>query len=131
MAEVKKDNVVSMQDHIASSMAEIESSIEVEYKRIEGFKEGQYLEIGSLNAGDLIIWSEANEGEAKRTAGLRLICQSLVGPAPDRVRYAKDDEKKNIQIFKRMNHKRTENIVKEILELNGMSVAGAEAAKKG
>lgn len=125
-------NVTSLQEHkdkIASSMAEIESATnEVEYRTIPGFKEGQLVEIGSLTAGDLIEWTEANEGEAKRTAGLRLITKSLVGPAPDRIRYANDS--KNIAIFRRMNHKRTEAIVKEILELNGMRVDDRAAAKK-
>lgn len=129
MAE-KTSNVVSMEEHnkIAQSMAEIEASNEVEYKLIDGFKDGQFLEIGSLTAGDLIEWQEANEGVAKRTAGLRLICKSLVGPMPDRVRYA--NETKNIEIFRRMNLKRTEKIVKEILDLNGMTVQGQENSKK-
>ncbi len=102
---------------------------DIEYAIIDGFREGEKFRIGSLTAGDLIEWSEANEGEAKRTAGLRLITKSLVGPAPDNTRYAADD--KNIVKFRARSHKVTERIVKEILKLNGMSVKGDDEAKKG
>lgn len=111
--------VVQFPDAVAS-MADIEAAQDMEYAVVEGFKEGQKLRIGSLTAGDLIEWSEANEGEAKRTAGLRLITKSLVGPEPENKRYA--DDPKNIQIFKRKSHKVTERLVKEILKLNGMNV---------
>jgi hypothetical protein len=109
-----------------SSMAEIEGADDIEFATIPGFKEGQTLEIASLTAGDLIEWSEANEGEAKRTAGLRLICKSLVNA--ERVRYASDP--KNIATFRAKSHKITERIVKEILKLNGMTVKQDDAAKK-
>ena len=130
------DNVTAFPDpppppKIYSSMEEIEESgkDDIEYRFIDGFKPGEVFQIGSLNAGDLIVWSEANEGEAKRTAGLRLITKSLVGPAPEYRRYA--DDAKNIEKFRRRNHKVTERIVKEILELNGMNItAKTEAAAK-
>lgn len=111
---------------VVSSMNEILGADDVEYKVIPGFKAGQTLRIGSLTAGDLIEWSEANEGEAKRTAGLRLITKSLVNN--DNVRYA--DDPKNIQAFKAKTHKATENIVKEILKLNGMNVKAEADTKK-
>ena len=83
--------------------------------------------IGSVTAGDMIEWSEANEGEAKRTAGLRLITKSLVGPEPGNLRYA--DNPKNIAAFRGMRHKETERIVREILKLNGMTVKQDAAIK--
>lgn len=117
------------EEKIVSSMAEIEAANEVEYASCPGFKEGQLLEIGSLTAGDLIEWSEANEGEAKRTAGLRLITKSLVSSEEEgRIRYASDP--KNIAVFRRKTHKATENIVKAILKLNGMEVKQNTDAKK-
>lgn len=119
-----------MTTKIAGSMAEIESANDIEYASVPGFKAGQTLEIGSLSAGDLIEWSEANEGEAKRTAGLRLITKSLVSSeAEGRMRYASDP--KNIQVFRAKSHKVTEVIVKAILLLNGMTVKADDAAKKG
>lgn len=102
-----------------------DGSTEVEYAVVEGFKPGTKVRIGSVTAGDMIEWSEVNEGEAKRTAGLRLICKSLVDEHGNR--YANDD--RNIPKFRAMRHKETERIVREILKLNGMTVRQDTAAK--
>jgi hypothetical protein len=120
---------VSNDGHIIGSMDELKELDEVEYAVIPGFTPGKTLRIGSLTAGDLIEWSEASEGEAKRTAGLRLICKSLVGPPPGNMRYANDP--KNIAVFRAKRHKATEEIVKAILKLNGMEVKISDAAKNG
>lgn len=112
---------------VAASMDDLKELDGVEYAVIEGFLPGKKIRIGSLTAGDLIEWSEANEGEAKRTAGLRLITKSLVGPEPSNVRYANDP--KNIAVFRGYRHNATERIVKEILKLNGMTVKGDREAK--
>jgi hypothetical protein len=106
-------------------MEEILSSDDVEYAIIDGFTAGKPFRIASLTAGDLIEWSEANEGKAKRTAGIRLICKSLVDSHGKR--FATD--LKNIAVFEAKSHKVTERIVKEILKLNGMVVKDAEKAK--
>lgn len=117
------------EDQVVASMEELESLREVQYDtfRIEGFLQGRLVRIGSLNAGDIIEWSEANE-DAKRTAGLRLITKSLVGPEPENVRYA--DDPKNIPKFRLMNHRATEQVVKRILKLNGMNVKDDNESKK-
>lgn len=117
------------EDKIYASMDDLEASgkDDIEYAVIDGFKPGEKFRIGSLTAGDLIEWSEANDGEAKRTAGLRLITKSLVGPEPGNVRYA--DDPKNIARFRARNHKVTERIVKEILKLNGMNVRAENERK--
>ena len=116
------------------SMEDIATADDVEYAKIPGFKSGQVFAIGSLTAGDLIEWSEANEGEAKRTAGLRLICKSLVDGIPGEDQGATGKriatDSKNIQVFRTKSHKVTERIVKEILNLNGMNLKVEEAAKK-
>lgn len=117
------DKVVESQ---IETMDEILASQDVEYATIEGFTKDKPFRIGSLTAGDLIEWSEANEGEAKRTAGLRLITKSLVNSKNER--YAADP--KNIAILRMKSHKVTERIVKEILKLNGMTVAADTTAKK-
>lgn len=106
------------------SMEDIEASNDVEYALIPAFKEGEVFRIRSLDAGALISWSEANEGEAKRTAGLRLIVQSLVDENGKRIA---DDT--HIAVFRKKSHKVTERIVKAILELNGMTVKAETATK--
>ncbi len=121
MAEVKE----TPQEQV-NSMEEILAANDVEYASIEGFTKNKPFRIGSLTAGDLIEWSEANEGEAKRTAGLRLICKSLVNDKNER--FANND--KNIGVFRTKSHKVTERIVKEILKLNGMTVKADAETKK-
>lgn len=117
------------QDQIYSSVDEMvaDGASQVEFAVIDGFKPGKKIRIGSVNAGDMIEWSEANEGEAKRTAGLRLITKSLVGPAPDNIRISND---RDILKLRTMRHNVTERIVKEILKLNGMTVKQDADAKK-
>jgi len=121
MADETKQDVIygSVEDIVASGASE------VEYAIVDGFKPGQKVRIGSVTAGDMIEWSEANEGEAKKTAGLRLITKSLVDK--DGKRYAADPV--NIAKFRTMRHKETERIVKEILKLNGMTVKADKDAK--
>lgn len=99
-----------------------------EFATIDGFEPGKKIRIGSVTAGDIMQWSEASEGEAKKTAGLRLIIKSLVGPPPSNLRYANDA--KNIDKFRAFRHKETERIVREILKLNGMTVKEQAEAKK-
>ena len=106
------------------SMEDIEAADDIEFAVIPGFKEGEFFRLRSLDAGALIEWSEANESEAKRTAGLRLIVQSLVDK--DGKRIAND---KHIQVLRRKSHKVTERIVKEILKLNGMHLKAEDAAE--
>lgn len=107
------------------SMADIEAANDIEYAEIPGFKTGEIFRIRSLDAGALITWSESNEGEAKRTAGLRLIVQSLVDGNGARIA---DDT--HIALFRKKSHKVTERIVREILKLNGMTVKQDADAKK-
>lgn len=108
----------SVDDMVADGAAE------VQYLEIEGFKPGKMIRIGSVTAGDMIEWSEANEGEAKRTAGLRLITKSLVNDKGIRISSDKD-----ILKLRTMRHNVTERIVKEILKLNGMTVKQDKDAK--
>lgn len=124
------DKVVNIKEQSAAvveGMDELSAVQNVEYATIPGFVEGQTLRIASVTAGDMIEWNEANEGPAKRTAGLRLICKSLVNTAG--VRYA--DDPKNIAVFRKYSFKSTEDVVKHILKLNGFDVkAGKEDPAK-
>jgi hypothetical protein len=128
--EVSTERIYASVDEIVASGAS-----EVEYRIIQGFegKDGPKIRIGSVTAGDMIEFSEANENDrdAKRDAGLRLIAKSLVGPAPDNIRYADGPAiARHMAKFRTMRHKETERVVKEILDLNGMEVKKDAAAKK-
>lgn len=122
------EKAASAEETIYSSMDEIlaDGATGVEYATIEGFQPGKKIRIGSVTAGDIIEWSEANEGEAKKNAGIRLIMKSIVNAKGERIA----EDPKNIQKFRMMRHKDTERIVKEILKLNGMNVKGESEAKK-
>ncbi len=125
----KKDNVVSIeQGTVYESMDEIfgDGATEVEYAMMDGFKPGKKLRIGSVTAGDIMDWTEASDGEAKKTAGLRLIQKSLVNSKGERI--ASDPAV--LQKLKGLRHKETDRMVKEILKLNGMSVKGDNEEKK-
>lgn len=112
---------------VAESLEELEADgTGCEYKIIEGFAKGKSIIIGSLTAGDLMEWTEAGEGEAKKTAGSRLITKSLCNSKGER--YAEDP--KNIALFRKKDHKASERIIKEILALNGLEVKEQESTKK-
>jgi hypothetical protein len=113
-----------MSDQKVLSMDDIMKADDVEYATIEGFKPGEVFRIQSLTAGDLIEWSEANEGEAKRTAGLRLIVKSLVN---EEGKLIANDQ--HIAVLRRKSHKVTERVVKAILDLNGMTTKQEDKAK--
>jgi hypothetical protein len=98
---------------------------DTEYAEVPAFKEGDYFRIKSLTAGDMIEWSEANEGEAKRTAGLRLIIKSVVD---EHGKLALDDS--NLIHLRKKNHKTTDRLVKEILKHNGLDVKAQADVKK-
>lgn len=125
-----KETKAEQGDQIYSSLDEMlaDGSTDVEYDVIDGFKDGHKIRIGSVTAGDIIEWQDMLEGPAKRNAGLKLICKSLVGPAPGNVRYADND--KHIAKLKDLRHKDSERILKAIVKLNGMNVKDQEAAKK-
>lgn len=117
----------SLDELIASGVTD------VEYKTIDGFAPGSpQLRIGSVTSGEIIEWQEASDGDAKRTAGLRLICRSLVGPEPGNRRYAADPHliDNYIRQLKAVRTNVTERILKAIIDLNEMT-AKDSAAKKG
>lgn len=120
---------INAPDRVYGSVDEMvaDGASEVQYDIIEGFKPGVKIRIGSVSAGDMIEWTEANDGEAKKTAGLRLITKSLVGPAPANTRISSD---KDIAKLRTMRHNVTERIVKSILKLNGMTNKQEVESKK-
>lgn len=91
----------------------------VEYKLVPGFKPNTSFRLRSLLASDFMEWQEANEGEAKRTAGLRLIIRSVVDKDG---KILMDDS--HIAVLRRKTVKITEGLVREIVKFNGLSVKG-------
>ena len=122
------DKPISLEDILAA----VQPNASAEYSRVPGFKLGQVFVLRSVTAGDIIEWSEANEGEAKRTAGLRLIVKSIVDGEP-----GKDPGAKGVLLMdegalgtlRKLSHKDTERVIKAIIKLNGMQVQQDRAAK--
>lgn len=109
------------QKKIVADLTEIIDTNLVEYVEIEGFNPGQVFRIVSLTAGEFIEWTEAKSEEQKKTAGLRLIAKSLVGPPPANERYADGDKAEmTVAVLRTKSQKVTNRIVKEILKLNGL-----------
>jgi len=103
-------------NHVFESVDDMLAADDTEYTYVDGWN-GR-IRIGSLSAGDMIEWTEANEDQ-KRTAGLRLILKSIVDPQGKRI----GNEKKHLELLRQKSHKVTERLVKEILKLNGFNVA--------
>ena len=82
------------------------------------------LRIGSLTGEDMIEWTEANEGPAKKTAGIRLIIRSLVDDQGNRI-----GQDTMIQPLLKRNSAVLNRIVRAVLKLNGMDKAANELAK--
>ena len=117
MADEKGGGVVT--DMVYTSVDDMitDGATEEQFAMIDGWKEGgPKIRIGSVSAGDIITWQEANEGEAKKTAGLRLIIKSLVDMQGRR--YGTD---RDILKLRQVRHSITEGILSEIVKLNGMT----------
>jgi len=136
--ETVKDNVVPIkeEEHIYDSLEDLvagDRPIKVQYKKIDGFEPNKKMRIGSVTAGEMIEWQEANQSEdprVKQEGGLRLIAQSLVGPEPDNKRYASGNNlKKSVALFRTFRHSVTERILEDILDLNEIKVKGRSAKK--
>jgi hypothetical protein len=109
-----------------------ESEDAVEYKRVPAFKNGEVFVLRNLRAGDIIEWSEASEGPAKREAGLKLMIRAIVDGEPGKDAGATGQPVMNeshIQGLRRIPHKYTERVIKDIIKMNEMSVRGGSEAK--
>ena len=104
---------------VFGSMDEILDVDDVRYAIVPAW--GKRVRIGSLSAGDMLDFVESNEGPAKRTAGLRLIIQSLVDKDGKRI-----GDIKKLDQLKKKDADITNKLVGHILKLNGMD----EAARK-
>ena len=111
-----------MDDKKILSMDDILAVEDTEYKEIEMW--GGVARIGSLTAGELLEFVEANKGPAKTTAGLRLIIKSLVNKDGNRI--GKDT---HLQGLRTRNAKQIEDLTNKILVLNGIGKKAQEEAK--
>lgn len=110
----------------ARSLDDMLATPDVEYREVRMPEWGGVLYIGSVSAADVIDWQESSEGEAKKTAGIRLIVKSLVNKeafegSPGGARIGSD---KHIAQLKQKAFKNIEKVVKQIIELNGMDAKG-------
>jgi len=97
------------------SADDILAVVDIEYATVKAW--GKTARLQSLTAGEMIEFREANEGEAKRTAGLRLIINSLVDKAGNRIL-----NNTHIAMLRLKSEKQNNAIIKEILKLNGLNV---------
>jgi hypothetical protein len=97
------------------------------YKTIPGFEPGTVIRIGSLKAGDMIEWTEANEandGERKKYAGLLLIARSMVDANNNRQAPTRAAQEQAAEALKAVEYSKSEEVLKGVLALNGMTVVG-------
>jgi hypothetical protein len=86
------------------------------------------MRVASLNAEDMVDFIEANEGPAKKTAGVRLIVRSIVDDKGERI-----GTDKHLAIFKRKDAKTIDMVVRRLMLLNGIGkeAQDIEKAKNG
>jgi hypothetical protein len=97
------------------SIEDIEQFSDIRVDEVEVW--GGTLCLGSLNAEDMIEFIEANEGPAKKTAGIRLIVKSLIDNPTDRNRIGSD---KHLSMLKQKDSFTVGMVVKRIMLLNGI-----------
>jgi hypothetical protein len=104
------------------SIDEILAAPDVQYAEVQAW--GSTVRLGSLSAGDMIDFVEANDGPAKKTAGLRLIISSLVNE--EGVRIGKPE---HLAVFKQKDARTCNKLVEAILTLNGLNPKETTAVK--
>ena len=85
--------------------------------------------IGSIPAAEMMLWAESREGPLKRTAGLRLLAQSLVDAKGDRLCKTEKDIAKAVAIFEKKNSAVVTRCIRAIAELNGFNEDAQKAIK--
>lgn len=113
------------------TMDDVEKMDDVEYATVQ-FKSGKSFRIGSITGEEYIQWTNGNREEAElakttgekgRTAGARLICQSLVDDAGKRILLDAEGKliPQHVALWKKKPHKYTERLLKAIVTLNEIS----------
>lgn len=121
MAEQAKRKVVSFETLQEVSRGNTDEKFD-EVETPEWGGEGSYFRIGSLTANQMIEFTEANEGLAKRKAGLNLLVRSWVDDDGHRLGV---DQLGNIRdevfkMFENRNQAVCARVVRAVLKLNGL-----------
>lgn len=113
------------------SLDDVLSADGFEYRTIRAWA-GRPLRVGSLSAGQMIIWLEENQKGDKKLNGMRLIAMSMVKKDNTRMVDADNPEelKKALETLKKKDTKTNGDIVEKLLLLNGMRRKDAEALAK-
>ena len=111
---VNKEEVLSIDDMLAAD--------DVKYAEVSAW--GGKVRLGSLDAGSMLDFVEANEGSAKRTAGIRLLVKSLVDKDGKRI-----GEDRHVDLFKKKDAGTINRMLEEIMRLNGLDDKKAATAK--
>lgn len=84
--------------------------------------------LGTCSAEDLIAWSEENEVDRK-TAGLRLLAKSMVGPDNQRFSAIPNALDRLIKSLSQRSSASINTLVQQALDLNQLTEKSQEAAK--
>jgi hypothetical protein len=106
------------------SIDDISTSSDIQYAEVEVPEWKGTVRFGTLDAGELIDFIEANDGPAKRNAGIRLIIKSLVDENGTRI-----GTDKHLEVFKKKSAKVCSRLVDEVLRLNGLDAKGKDVPK--
>ena len=106
------------------SMDEIVAAEDIQYVEVEVPEWKGTVRFGTLDAGELIDFIEANDGPAKRNAGLRLLIKSLVDEAGNRI-----GTEKNLEFFKKKSARVCSRLIDDVLKLNGLDAKGKDVPK--
>lgn len=105
-------NVVEMKKKKYLSFDEIIAADDTEYCEVDVW--GGTLRFGTLDAGTMLEFVSKNEGPEKKTAGLRLLVDSLVDADGNRI-----GRKEMVEALKKKNASVINKLCDRILELNG------------
>jgi hypothetical protein len=112
--EQKPSNVIHAEERFLS-LDEILAKSDTQYEVLDVPQWGGKIRIGSLPGDEFVEWTEANEGEAKKTAGARIILKSLVDANGTRI-----GDLKKLEQMKKRDTSVINYVVQKILLLNGV-----------
>lgn len=130
MKEKEKDE--ELEGEIFESFDDVLSTPDTEFKTIKAWG-GRPARIGSLTAGQMLVFLENNDDPAKkRTNGALLIAQSLVDKKGKRLVNPDDAEalQKAIESLKKKDANVNGTVTEAILVLNGLGKKDAKAIAK-